>query len=172
MDRKTRSSVTVGALLILIGILLLLGQLVPGLWAWVGPFSWPLIIVGVGVLLLVIGLLAGEPGMAVPACIVGGIGGLLYWQNSTGNWASWAYAWTLIPGFVGIGVILAGLLGDKPRQNLVGGIWLVLISLVMFAIFASFLGGPAVLGQYWRYWPVLLILLGLLSLGQVLFRRR
>jgi hypothetical protein len=43
--------------------------------------------------------------MAVAACIIGGIGGILYWQSYTGDWASWAYVWTLIPGFSGIGII-------------------------------------------------------------------
>ena len=42
-------------------------------------------------------LLTGQPGMLVPACIVGGIGGMLYWQNLTGDWASWSYSWSLIP---------------------------------------------------------------------------
>jgi len=118
--------------------------------------------------LLIIGLLTGVPAMAIPACIVGGIGGLLYWQNSTGNWESWTYAWTLIPGFVGVGTILSGLLGGEPRQSVRGGFWLVAISLALFAFFGSFLGGLNLLGPYW---PALLILLGLLLLVRSLFRR-
>jgi hypothetical protein len=109
-------------------------QLVPGLGEWIQvEVSWPLIVIGVGVLLLLFGLLAGAPDMAVPATIVAGIGGLLYWMNNTGNWASWAYAWTLIPGFVGIGVILAGLFGGRMRSALREGGGLLVISLVMFA---------------------------------------
>lgn len=80
--------------------------------------------------------------MAVPACIVGGIGGLLLWQNATGEWQSWAYAWTLIPGFVGVGTLLSGLLGGTLRRDFGAGAWRVLISLISFGIFASFLGGP------------------------------
>jgi len=172
MERRRSSGIVVAVVLILLGLWFLAVELAPAL-AWArGAEGWPLFIVAVGIGLLLVGLATGAPGIAVPACVVGGIGGLLYWQNTTDNWASWAYAWTLIPGFVGIGVMLAGLLGDKPRQNFTGGAWLVLISLILFVIFASFLGGPAVLGQYWRYWPVLLILLGLLSLGQYFFRRR
>jgi len=168
MDRRRRSSLAGGSVLILLGAWLLMVQLVPGLRDWVAiEFSWPLSIVGIGVLLLVLGLLAGAPAMAVPACIVGGIGGLLTWQNATGNWGSWAYTWTLVPGFVGVGALLAGLLGEKPRQSVRDGGWLILISLVLFLVFGSFLGGLALLGPYW---PVLLIVLGLVLLLRMLVR--
>ncbi len=170
MDRGRRSSLAVGVVLILLGAWFLAVRLVPELEAWVtANIDWPLIVVGVGVVLLVFGLLAGAPGMAVPACIVGGIGGLLWWQNATGNWESWAYAWTLIPGFAGVGTILAGLFGGDARQSVHGGARTILVSLVMFAIFGSFFGALGFLGAYW---PVLLILLGLLILVQSLFRPR
>jgi hypothetical protein len=152
--------------LILLGALFLVAQFVPGWQRWL---DWPLIVIGVGAFLLIFGLLAGAPGMAVPACIVGGIGGLLYWQNATGNWESWAYAWTLIPGFVGVGAILAAALGEGGREQVNGGLWLVFISLVLFTVFGSFFGALGFLGGYW---PALLILLGLLILVRNLFRRR
>jgi len=139
---------------------------VPGWRAWV---SWPWIVVGVGVFLLVLGLLVGAPDLAVPACIVGGIGGLLSWQSVTGNWESWAYVWTLIPGFVGVGIMLAGLLGGKFRQAVRDGGGMVLTSLVLFAIFGSLFGA---LGWMGNYWPVLLILLGLLLLVRTLLLGR
>ena len=166
MGSRHRSSLAAGLVLILLGAWFLAVQFVPGLQAW---FSWPLIIVGVGVFLLILGLLTGAPGLAVPACIVGGIGGLLYWQDATGNWESWAYAWTLIPGFVGVGVVFAGLLGGEGRQAVRGGGTLILISLVLFAVFGSFFGALGMVGDYW---PVLLIALGLLMLVRPLFRSR
>ncbi len=170
MDSKRRSSVAGGLVLILLGAWFMAVQLVPGLQAWMDiEYSWPLIIIGVGVFLLVIGLLTRVPAMAVPACIVGGIGGLLYWQNVTGNWESWAYAWTLIPGLVGVGIVLSGLLSGETRQSVRGGGQLILISLVLFTVFGSFFGGLGLLGPYW---PVLLILLGLLILARPLFRSR
>ena len=166
MDRRRRSNLAAGLVLTLLGAWFLAIQWVPGLQAW---FSWPLIIVGGGVLLLIIGLLTRVPAMAVPACIVGGIGGLLYWQNATGNWESWVYAWALIPGFVGVGIVLSGLLGGETRQAVRGGGWLILISLVLFAVFGSFFGALGLVGPYW---PVLLIVLGLLALARSLFRSR
>lgn len=170
MERRTRSSLTGGVLLILLGLFFLAIQMMPDRLAWLRvEMSWPLIVVGVGLFLLVFGLLVGAPGMAVPACVVGGIGALLYWQNATGNWESWSYAWALIPGFVGVGVILTGLLGGgKLRDALEGGFWLILISMVMFAIFGSFLGGLTVFGSYW---PALLIVLGLVVLVRSFLKR-
>jgi hypothetical protein len=171
MERRTRSSIASGSLLILLGLLFLTYQLIPERFGWLQiEMSWPLIIVGVGLFMFVLGLLVGAPGMAVPACILAGIGGLLYWQNATGNWGSWSYAWALIPGFVGIGVILSGLLGGgKLRESIEGGGTLILISLVMFAVFGSFLGGLELFGNYW---PVLLILLGLIMLVRAFSPKR
>jgi hypothetical protein len=169
MRHYRRSNLAVGLILILIGAWFLAAQVFPNLQVWFNiSFSWPLIIIGVGVLLLLIGLLAGEPGMAVPACIVGGIGGLLYYQNLTGNWGSWAYAWTLIPGFVGVGLLLSGLLGNRPRRALGDGLNLIIISLVLFLVFAAFLGGPNLFGPFW---PVLIILLGVWLIIRPVFRR-
>ena len=169
MEKRTRSTLGAGLLLILLGLLFLSFQLMPAAWSWLNiEVGWPMIVIGVGALLLLMALLLNAPGMAVPAAIVGGIGGLLYWQNATGNWESWSYAWTLIPGFVGIGIIVAGLLGEgRLRDALNGGGTLLLISLVMFAIFGSFLGGPD-LGPFW---PVLLIAAGLLLLVRSILRK-
>ena len=170
MGKRRRSSLAGGVLLVLLGVFFLVLQLVPGLrQALQVEFTWPWIVIAVGVFLLVFGLLVGAPGMAVPACIVAGIGGLLLYQNTTGNWESWAYAWALIPGFVGVGVILAGLLGDRTSGSLSGGAWLIVISIVLFVVFGSFLGGQNILGPYW---PALLVILGVLLLLRPLFRRR
>lgn len=166
MDRRRRSSLAVGLLLILIGAWLLVTQFVPGLQI---NFTWPWILIGVALFLLVIGTLTGAPGMAVPACILAGLGGLFYWQDATGNWESWSYVWALIPGFVGVGVVLSNLLEGKFSQGIRDGGSLILISLALFLVFGSFFGGLNVLGPYW---PVLLILLGLWLLVRQMFRPR
>ncbi len=170
MNRPHRRTLVFGLLLILLGAWLLAAQFVPGLQAWVETnVDWPLIIVAVGVLLLLLGLLVWVPAMAIPACIVAGIGGILWWQDLTGNWASWAYLWTLIPGFVGIGIVLAGLLRGEGRRALVGGGQLVVLSVVLFALFGYFFGAPP---EIQRYWPVLLIVLGLWMIVRYIFRPR
>ncbi|MGD2157495.1 MAG: hypothetical protein PVG32_11545 [Anaerolineales bacterium] len=165
---KSRSNLGFGLFLILIGALFLAVQLVPGLGDWFRDyFDWPFFVIGAGLFLLLLGLFVGAPGMAVPASIVTGIGGLLLWQNATGNWESWAYVWTFIPGFVGLGVIIAALFGEGGRAGIRSGGWLILISLILYAIFGSFLGA----GILSDYWPILLILLGLWILFQPILRR-
>ena len=170
MDRQNRRNLVIGLILVLLGVWFLAVQYVPELGNWIDlEWSWPLLIVGVGASLLLFGILVDAPGMAVPAVIVGGIGGILYYQSTTGDWTSWSYLWTLIPGFVGVGIILAGLLGGNFRGSLSEGGGLIIISLILFAIFASITGGWNLLGVYW---PVLLILLGLWLLVRSFIRRR
>jgi hypothetical protein len=164
-----RTNLAVAIFLILIGSWFLAIQLYPALKAFAyGAGTWPLSIFGAGALLGILGLLFWVPGMMVPAAVVAGIGGLLYWQNLTGNWASWAYAWALIPGFSGVGTLLSGLLQRRWSVVRAGG-WMLLYSLVLFAVFGSFLGGWGLIGQYW---PLLLILLGLITLSQNFLHRR
>lgn len=171
MDNKRTPALLWGTLMILLGAAFLMVE-VFGAPTWFDPDrSWPLIVIGVGGLLAIIGLLTRQSGMAVPACVVGGIGMLLYYQNRTGDWDSWAYAWSLIPGFVGVGIILAGLFGGHLRRALVGGLWLLIISAVMFVAFGSFLGPLSGLGLS-RFWPLVVIALGLLMLVESLATRR
>jgi hypothetical protein len=170
MRRSERSRLAFGILLILIGVLFLAARAFPILTSWIQiEFTWPLIIIAVAVFLLLLGLLVGAPDMAVPACVVAGIGGILYWQNLTGQWESWEYVWTLLPGFVGVGILLSAILGGASRGSLSSGIWLILISLTLFAVFGSFFGGLAILGPYW---PVLLILLGIAVFIRALPRKQ
>ena len=174
MDAGRRVSLALGVVLILVGSFFLILHWVPGLQDWFDLyFAWPVVIIALAVLLLVVGLLVGAPAMVVPAAIVGGIGGLLYWQSWTGDWGSWAYAWALIPGFVGVGLFLLGLTSSAQRKSIGAGVWLIMISAVMFLVFGSafgaFRGGW---GLVLRYWPVLLIGFGAISLLEALLRFR
>ncbi|MEA3376231.1 MAG: hypothetical protein U9R72_08575 [Chloroflexota bacterium] len=166
MNRTRRSNLVGGLLLVLLGLLVLVIQLLPGLRI---HFSWPWIIIGFGVLLLLIGSATGVAALAIPASIVAGIGGILAYQYASGDWDSWAYIWSLIPGFVGIGIVLFDLLGGDTRAAAGAGGWLILISLTLFCIFGSVFGALGFMGQYW---PVLLILLGILLLIRPLLRPR
>jgi hypothetical protein len=170
MDLRQRSGLAGGILLILVGLAFLAFQLVPGLRASLRvDVTWPLIVVAAGVGLLLIGLMTGTPSMAIPAMIVGGIGGILYWQNATGQWTSWSYAWALIPGFAGLGTILAAILGEGGWRAVSRGAETILVSLILFAVFGSLFGGWALFGPFW---PVLLIVLGLVTLIRALARPR
>jgi len=166
--KQNRTNLALGIILLAVGGWLLVARQVPALQDLMDNFTWPMWTIGAGAIILLIGLLTGAPGMAVPACIVGGIGGILYYQNATEDFGSWSYMWTLIPGFVGVGSILAGLLGDHTRRNLGNGLRLIVTSAVLFLIFATFLGGLSILGDYGL--PILLILLGLYVLARGFMR--
>jgi len=158
---QKQSSIIIGTILILVGILFLLVQFFPGLAVNLDiSLQWPLIIIAVGTLLLLSAFL-GTPALAIPGSIVAGIGGILYIQNLTNTWSSWSYVWTLIPGFVGIGLIIAGVLGHQRRNSWREGSRLLLISAVLFLVFGAFFNGFSNVGQYW---PVLLIGVGLWQL--------
>jgi len=166
MSRSKRTSLIGGVLLILLGTFFLILRFFPGARAMFDvAFTWPFILIAVGCGLFLIGVFTGEPEMAVPACIVAGIGGILYWQNVTSNWDSWAYVWALIPGFAGVGHILAGVLSGK-MKSIREGVETLLVSGVLFVIFASIFGPFAFLGAYW---PVLLIALGVMMLVRALW---
>ena len=172
MSKERRSDLVIGIILILIGGWFLAAQfdLVPGLKDIMKiEYQWPLLIIGIGIFLFILGLIARNPAMCIPACIVSGIGGLLYWTNSTGNWANWSYLWALIPGFVGIGIILSTLLGGREKDGFIEGLQLILISTILFGIFFMILSGQA---QFMKYWPVLILLGGVWLLIQTIFRKK
>lgn len=160
MNKNTRSAFIVGIVLILAGVFFIVSQAVPGLRDLVnGSASWILIIEAAALLLLILGIAMGTPEMAVPAAIAGGIGGILFYQVTSGNWTSWSYLWTLIPGFAGVGMLLSYLLGARVRFPLRSSFDTIGTSLILFAIFGAIFGGFKMLGPYW---PLLLVAAGVL----------
>ncbi len=166
--KRTGNSLLIGFLLVLIGIYLLAAEFYPVLKIWrFIQLPWPAWLVAVGAGLLLIGVVNRTAGMAIPASILAGIGGILWYQNQTGDWASWAYLWALIPGFAGFGRILAGLLSGRLRRNLAGGLWQIVVSLVLTTVFGVLFRSDLI----GTLWPVALIAIGLLILAQAFFRR-
>jgi hypothetical protein len=167
--RQNRTNLALGIILILVGGWLVATRQVPAIQDWLeNNFTWPMWTIGAGLLVLLIGLLTGAPGMAVPASIIAGIGGILYYQDATNDFGSWSYMWALIPGFVGVGTILTGLLGENTRRNLGHGLRLIVISAVMFLVFATLFGEISILGDYGA--AIILILLGVYVLARGLFK--
>ncbi len=168
MNTQRRSNLVVGLLLLLAGAWFLAIQYYPNLADFITvELEWPLTVVGLGLVFFIFAALARAPGLAIPGAIISGIGGLLYYQNASQDWESWAYAWTLIPGFVGVGVLISNFFEGRFINGLKEGFSLILISLFMFAIFGAFLGGPEILGDYW---PVLLIALGVWMVAKGLLK--
>lgn len=163
---KRKNNVFLGILLILLGSMLLARQI----WPQYFPFwEWPFIIIGLGGLFLLWAIFSGNGGLAVPGSILAGIGGIFYYQNLTNDWASWSYIWALIPGFVGIGVIISGIIDRNYKEAFSGGLVLLLISMILFFVFGQAFGLQPEITQYW---PVLLIILGVIALVRALFSSR
>ena len=115
-------------------------QIFKGFNFW-GTF-WPFIIVGVGAMFFV-GMAAGgksTAGLAVPGSIVSVIGLMLFVQNITNHWESWAYGWTIILVSVGLGIFIMGLYtGDALRRQ--SGLRVMRIGAILFIIFGGFFEG-------------------------------
>lgn len=141
-------------------------------------YGWPLFVIVPGLTLLVVGFLGGGSGASVPGGIVTMLGLVLAYQNSTGDWPSWAFAWALIaPGGVGLGLYLQAL-RDRDPVMLRRGRTLVFVAALIFMIgfvfFESILGisgldygifGKAAL-------PALLIVIGIILLVRSVQRSR
>jgi hypothetical protein len=154
---RRRGNIAGAILLIGIGLFYLAIAILPSVNALAyGPTTWPYQIIALGLLFFVAGILAITPAMFIPGSIITGIGGILYYQNLTDNWASWAYLWTLIPGFVGFGLLLFGFFRRK-MGSVIAGLWCLFSSLVLFSIFGfAFASLPYVN----MIWPLALVILG------------
>ncbi len=171
MRNSGRIQLIVGLLLILLGAWFVAIRQFPQLRPWESiQLQWPFYVVVAGALILIVGVLTGIPGSTVAASVVAGIGAILYYQETTGDWQSWSFVWTLLPGFVGVGTILAGLLGQDTRHNLGRGLYLIMVSVVLFLVFAAIFQRLAILGPFGL--PILLILLGVYVTIRALLRPR
>ncbi len=169
LTRRIPGSIAFALILIALGVYYLAIEISPAVRAFVyGRATWPYQILGLGALLGVIGLITFKPGLFVPAAIIGGVGGILYYCNLTGNWEAWSYLWTLIPGFVGVGLLLLGVFVGS-RGTIFGGLWTLVSSAILFGIFGFAFGDDLSLARF--VWPVGLILLGLMFFLMPLFKR-
>jgi hypothetical protein len=122
-----------------IGALLLLGQV---LHIDLEEIGWPLWIILPGVVLLLLALIGGRAavGLAIPGLILITTGLILLYQDATGHWESWAYAWALILVAIGVGQMLFGARAGWPRLAGVGR-RLALAGLLFFLVGAAFFEG-------------------------------
>jgi len=164
MSIKRNSGMLVaGAVLIALGLLSLAGHLFRGFPFW--SYLWPFIIIGIGALFFVGMFVGGKSmaGLAIPGTIIGGIGLLLFIQNLTNGWESWAYSWTVILLLVGLGIFIMGLYsGDAQRRQ--SGLRVMKVGAILFIIFGGFfelvIFGFRHNGIQQYVFPVLLVLLG------------
>ena len=106
-----RGMYTIGLLLVVLGAFFLITEQMNFDW---DRHGWPMFVIVPGVLLLIVGLAIpheGGLGAAIPGAIVTSVGLILAFQEATGAYASWAYAWALVaPGSVGVALAAWGLL--------------------------------------------------------------
>lgn len=173
--RRVGSSAALGMVLIVVGAFALVIVLAG---IDLTQYGWPLFVIIPGLTLLVAGFASFGSAATIPGGVVTVLGLLLAYQNSTGDWPSWAYAWALVvPGGVGLGMYLQAL-RDRDQHALKTGRTLIFIGVMIFAIgfvlFESILGisgrdygivGKAAL-------PALLIVIGLILLYRAVQRSR
>lgn len=152
-----RKSIIGGVILIGVGVFILLAQTIPGFAGFLDlSLHWPFIFIAIGGLFL-ISAIFGTAELAIPGCIISTLGLIFYYQTMSGNWASWAYIWALIPASVGLGMMITGHLDKAQANEMKEGKRLFLISCGLFAAFAFFFNFSSTLFQFW---PVLLIAAG------------
>jgi hypothetical protein len=138
-DASGPPAVAIGAVLVVVGLLLFIGQYFD---VGIGDLGWPFIIIGVGVVILGIGLFVmNEQGMVIGGTVVTTVGLVLLYQDRTGHWESWAYAWALVgPAASGLGLALWGLRSSN-AGDVRNGIWGLLGGFAFFAIGFLFFEG-------------------------------
>jgi len=141
----TPGNLILGIILIVLGIVFLIGQVFNQVFnIHIGSYTWPFTVIVPGVLLYLAAFMtearAGR-GLAIAGSIVTAVGLLLFFQNVTNLWATWAYAWALVaPTAPGLGLALFGAL--RSQRDLVGeGLRTAAIGAVIFAVGAAFFEG-------------------------------
>ncbi len=114
---------TAGAILLIgLGVLFLLGQVFGvNFWSMVG-FSWPVFVLIPGVIFLALAFVGDRKmsGFIFPGALVTGTGAILWYQNMTNNWQSWAYIWTLYPVLLGFALMFNGRRNGKDKEVATG----------------------------------------------------
>ena len=93
-------------------------------------------------MILALGLFVNrEQGMVIGGTVVTTVGLVLLYQNSTGRWESWAYAWALVgPAASGLGLLLWGVRTGDPTE-IRNGTWALLGGLGIFVVGFLFFEG-------------------------------
>ena len=101
--------------------------------------GWPFFVLLPGLIMLAVAI-SGEKklaGFIFPGAIVTGTGAILFVQNLTDHWESWAYVWALYPVFVGLALMFYGNRTDN-ANNVRAGRNLAFIGMVLLAAFGVF----------------------------------
>ena len=101
------------SILIVVVLIIIAAHLIPDLVPWFDTKQhWPLTTVVVGAALLVAGVIAWRL-LILPGLLTLATGLILWYQNETNDWSSWAYLWALYPMVVGVGFMMLGALKGR-----------------------------------------------------------
>ncbi len=166
---RNRGSLYVGLLLILVGLMFLF---IEGAARTMQPLGvslgwsnlWPLLLVMVGLAFWLPLFVWSErrselAGLAIPATLFTANGLILLYTAITGNWAAWAYLWTLEPLALGLSFLVLYYLTNRHKALAVVAAFFIAVGGFLFLIFASAFGGMVAILV-----PLLLIAAGLILL--------
>ncbi len=168
MKSIDRSSLAGALFLILLGVVFLVINLT-GLK--IGQ-TWPVIFFIMAAMFFLPSMLwpqakRGLAGLFIPGSIMLVLGLIFLYNVLTNDWVAWAYAWTLIPGSVGLGLWLGAIVGKWSGDADRVGAWMMGISVMVFALLGAIFGAASmkIIG------PVLLVIGGALFLLRGFFKK-
>jgi hypothetical protein len=146
MDPSRKASLGFGILLIAFGAVLFLFSLVPGRWI---DQAWPVtfFLVAAGFFMPVFLWPESRHGLAalfIPGSVFLSLGLIFTYTTLTQDWVVWAYAWLLIVAGVGLGILLASVVGRWGKNSFWVGIWMIAVSTGIFGLLATLFGTPAI----------------------------
>ena len=145
---KSKGNRGVGLGLLGLGLFFLLATIFGGVMS----LTWPFFVLAPGLFLFYMVRHFGKKaaGLVIPASIISMVGLLLFYQNLTNHWESWAYAWSLVvPTALGIGISVYGDLNRDEKtiergENIAKvGLGMFFAGLVFFELLLN-LGGLAI----------------------------
>ncbi|MFI5281699.1 MAG: hypothetical protein ACHQ0J_01045 [Candidatus Dormibacterales bacterium] len=173
--RTGNTGLALGVVLVVVG-LFALAVAVSGID--LTQYGWPLFIIVPGLTLLVVGFVGAGAAASIPGGIITMFGLVLAYQSSTGDWASWSFAWSAVTPFgVGLGMYLQAL-RDRDMVALRRGRALMFIGLILFIV--GFVFFESIIGVSGRDYgvfgkaalPLLLIVFGIILLVRSTRRAR
>ena len=178
MDQRQQSAAPiVGIVLVAVGLAAFaLRQLGVDLGDAVGDGGWPLFVIVPGLILIALAVMPAAPngvGFAIGGSIVTTVGLLLLYQQATGHWESWAYAWSLRPAAAGVAMTVYGW-ATGHRELTSVGVRLAGIGALLFAVgvwfFETVFDTGRVPFDLATWWPVVPIVGGLVLVVRALTR--
>ncbi len=170
---QNRTALVMGIVMIILGVLFLVGQ---SLDVFQFDELWPMIIIGIGIAFFIGMVLGGKStgGLAIPGSIISMVGLILLFQEITGWYETWAYAWALIIVAVGLGQVIFSYWSDQPNIRK-GGWETARVGLILFLVFGAIMEFIfSITGVSDRaslvFWAALLVVVGLVQLGVRVFR--